>query len=159
MDIKIIGADEVISRKGGGKRHGAKYADYAAALKPHVEWLDDQIENSEDGAIRVKLADFAKACGKVMKKVVNGEVVPNAPGLDPTSLGWGFKYVLFHAGFGLTMGKIDDGQPVMVIRKKVDGEMLPASLAKYDAQNKIGVTAENGDGGETGEEETGEDQN
>ncbi len=159
MDVEIYSAEDVIARRGkGGKRAGAKYADYAAAIKPHLEWLREQIEGSEDGMIRVKLADFAKACGKTMKKVVGGKVVDGSAGLDPTSLGWGFKYVLFHAGYFFTLGKVGkvgDEQPVMIIRKKNEGDMLPRSLAKYDEENTVtGGTGETG--GEAGEGEAGE---
>lgn len=140
MEIQVYDASEIIARRGkGGKKGGAKYADYAAAIKPHLTWLDEQIDGATDKTVRVKLADFAKACGKNMKKVTNGEVVPGAVGLDPTSLGWGFKYVLYHAGFAFNMGKVEDGQPVMIIRKKTEGDVLPASLAKYDAAQAAGT--------------------
>lgn len=129
MDIKIIAADEVISRKGGGKKHGARYANYSKAIAPHLDWIKEQIAASKDGALRVKLADFAEACGFKMKKVVDGKAVDGKPGqLDPTSLGWGFKYSLFHAGIAYNMGKVDDGQPVMIMRTKTDADVLPVSL-------------------------------
>lgn len=143
MEIPIYGAEAVISRKGGGKKSGARYANYTKAVAPHIDWLKEQIEKSADGAIRVKLSDFAAACGMKMKKVVDGKVVEGTPGLDPTSVGWGFKYSLFHAGISYNMGKVEDGQPVMIMRNKVAGEELPKSL-----QDKAGtaVTPEtNGD--------------
>ena len=149
MEIPIYGAEAVISRKGGGKKHGARYANYTKAVEPHIEWIREQIEKSGDGAIRVKLSDFAAACGMKMKKVVDGKVVEGTPGLDPTSVGWGFKYALFHSGISYNMGKVEDGQPVMIMRNKVAGEELPKSL-----QDKTGtaVVAENG--GDTGTEGT-----
>ena len=138
MDIRIIGAEEVISKK-GGKKHGARYANYTKAIAPHLDWLKEQIAASKDGAIRIKLADFAAACGMKMKKVVEGKVVDGTPGLDPTSVGWGFKYSLYHAGISYNMGKVEDGQPVMIMREKVEGEELPKSLQD---KTGAGVTAE-----------------
>lgn len=144
MDIKIIPATEVLSRKGGGKKHGARYGNYTKAVAPHIEWLKEQIAESVasgDGAIRIKLADFAAECGMKMKKVIDGKTVEGTPGLDPTSVGWGFKYALFHAGIFASSGKIDDGQPVMILRAKTDADELPKSL-----QDKTVVTAEAGAG-------------
>jgi hypothetical protein len=146
MDIPIYGAEAVISRKGGGKKSGARYGNYTKAVAPHIDWLKEQIEKSGDGAIRIKLSDFAAACGMKMKKVTDGKVVDGTPGLDPTSVGWGFKYSLFHAGISYNMGKVEDGQPVMIMRLKVPGEELPKSLQD---KTTSGVTAETD---ETGEE-------
>lgn len=146
MNIQMFQADEVVSRRGrGGKKGSAKYADYAQAVKPHLEWLEEQINESSDNMIRVKLEEFSKACGKVMKKIVNGEVV-GTQGLDPTSLTWAYRYVLFHFGYVFTMGNVDDGQPVMIIRRRQDGDVLPASLAKYDrAKSGNEVDTDNAD--------------
>lgn len=152
MDIRIINAEEVISRKGGGKKHGARYANYTKAVAPHIDWLKEQIGNSKDGAIRIKLADFASACGMKMKKVADGKVVEGTPGLDPTSVGWGFKYSLFHAGISYNMGKVEDGQPVMIMRLKVEGDELPKSLQDKGAAGAgAGAVTEP----ESGEEEAG----
>ena len=148
MDIRIIGAEEVISRKGGGKKSGARYGSYTKAVQPHIDWLKEQIEKSKDGAIRIKLSDFATACGMKMKKVVDGKVVEGTAGLDPTSVGWGFKYALFHSGVAYNMGKVEDGQPVMIMRLKTEGDELPKSL-----QDKTGAGRAAGEaGGEAGEE-------
>jgi hypothetical protein len=153
MDIQVYEATDVVARRGkGGKKGGAKYADYAAAVKQHLPWLDEEIEKSVDKTIRVKLADFSKACGKIMKQIVNGEVKPGAQGLDPTSLVWAYKYVLYHAGFFFTTGKVEDGQPVMIIRKIREGDVLPASLAKYDAAVAAGTEI----GTQTGTDEESE---
>jgi hypothetical protein len=128
MELKLFEAEAVVSRKHGGKKSGARYGNYTKAIKPHLAWLNEQIDAAKDGTIRVKLADFAAATGFKMQKVVDGKVVENSGGLNPTSLGWGFKYSLFHSGITYNMGKVEDGQPVMIMRKKVDGDVLPASL-------------------------------
>lgn len=148
MKLQLYEADEVVSRKGRGKKSGARYANYSKAIGQHLDWLFEQIDGSKDGAIRVKLADFAAATGFKMQKVVEGKVVEGSNGLNPTSLGWGFKYALFHAGITYNMGKVEDGQPVMIMRRKLEGDVLPASL-----QDKKGAGAE---AEEVGEAETGE---
>src|SRR3972149_9993137 len=137
MDIRIIGAEEVISRKGGAKKSGARCGSYTKAVQPHIDWLKEQIEKSKDGAIRIKLSDFAAACGMKMQKVVDGKVVEGSVGLHPTSAGWGFKYSLFHAGITYNMGKVEDGQPVMIMRRKLEGDVLPASL--QDKKGAVGA--------------------
>ena len=153
MNLQLYEADEIVSRKGGkGKKSGARYGNYSKAIKTHLDWLFEQIDNSKDGAIRVKLADFAGATGFKMQKVVEGKVVDGTPGLNPTSLGWGFKYSLFHAGISYNMGKVEDGQPVMIMRRKMDGDILPASL-----QDKTATTAAVAET-ETEETETGEEK-
>lgn len=128
MNLQLYEAGEVVSGKRGGKKHGARYGNYTKAVAPHMGWLFEQIDASADKAIRVKLADFATATGFKMQKVVDGKVVEGTPGLNPTSLGWGFKYSLYHAGISYNMGKVEDGQPVMIMRRKVEGDVLPASL-------------------------------
>jgi hypothetical protein len=148
MNLQLYEAGEVISRKGGGKKHGARYANYSKAIGAHLDWLFEQIDASKDKTIRIKLADFAGATGFKMQKVTDGKVVEGTPGLNPTSLGWGFKYSLYHAGITYNMGKVEDGQPVMIMRRKVEGDMLPASL-----QEKKGAVAETEETAAEGEEE------
>jgi len=80
-----------------------------------------------------------------MQKVVEGKAVDEPGKLNPTSLGWGFKYSLFHAGIMYNMGKVEDGQPVMIMRRKVDSDVLPVSL-----QDKKAAGA--GEAGTEGEE-------
>ena len=138
MNLQLYEAEAVISRKGGkGKKSGARYGNYSKAIKTHLDWLFEQIDASKDGAIRIKLSDFAAATGFKIQKVVDGKVVDGTPGLNPTSLGWGFKYSLFHSGIAFNLGKVEDGQPVMIMRRKMDGDVLPASL-----QDKKAVEAE-----------------
>ena len=151
MNLKLFEAEDVVSRRHGGKKSGARYANYSKAIQPHLDWLNEQIEKSPDKTIRIKLEDFAKATGFKMQKVTEGKVVEGSGGLNPTSLGWGFKYSLYHAGITYNMGKVEDGQPVMIMRKKVDGDVLPASLQ----DKKVGLA---GAGAETEVEETGPEE-
>ena len=40
MDIKIYESVDVLARKGrGGKKSGARYANYTKAIQKHLEWL------------------------------------------------------------------------------------------------------------------------
>ena len=150
MDIKIIDAGEIISRRGGGgRKSGARYGNYTKAIAPHLDWLKEQIAESDDGMIRIKLADFANECGMKMKKVVSGKAV-DGTGLDPVSVGWGFKYALYHAGIVFTTGKVDDGQPVLIMRMKIEGDELPKSLQDKTEGEGVDETGEGVD--ETGGE-------
>ena len=151
MNLKLYEAGEIVSRKGHGKKNGARYAKYAVAIQEHLSWLFEQIDASKDGVIRVKLADFAAATGFKMQKVTEGNIVEGTPGLNPTSLGWGFKYSLFHSGIAFTLGKVEDGQPVMIMRKKVEGDVLPTSL-----QDKEDTTVETDKTDETETTDAGE---
>jgi hypothetical protein len=156
MNIKLYEAEDVISKKGGGKKHGARYAGYTKAITEHLPWLFEKIAEDKDGIIRVKLADFAAACHMKMQKVTDGKVVEGSAGLNPTSLGWGFKYALFHAGIAYNMGKVDDGQQVMIMKKRVEGDVLPASLQEKTAGAATGAAGEETETetGEAGTEET-----
>jgi hypothetical protein len=153
MELKLFEAEDVVSRRHGGKKAGARYGNYSKAIQPHLNWLNEQIAGSKDGAIRIKLEDFAKATGFKMQKVKEGKVVEGSGGLNPTSLGWGFKYSLYHAGITYNMGKVEDGQPVMIMRKKVDGDVLPTSLQDKKVGGAVVETEE-----ETGPEEETEEE-
>lgn len=156
MDIKIYDAEAVISKKGGGRKSGVRYANYTKAIAPHIEWLLEQIEKSADDAIRVKVADFAAATGFKMQKVVDGHAV-SGPGLNPTSVTWGFKYSLFHSGIVFTVGKVEDGQPVMIMRRKAEGDELPASLKDKTDESVLEGTDETDKNDETDGIEDNED--
>jgi hypothetical protein len=153
MELQLYEAEDVTSRRRGGKKTGTRYANYSRAIQQHLAWLNDQIDAAKDHTIRVKLDDFAKACGFKMQKVKDGKVVEGSPGLNPTSLGWGFKYALFHAGITYNMGKVEDGQPVMIMRKKVEGDELPTSLQDKKAEGEEIEEEGTETEGEPGEEE------
>jgi len=152
MKLQLFEAEDVVSRKHGGKKSGARYGNYSRAIKEHLPWLFEKIDEAKDHTIRVKLSDFADATGFKMQKVVEGKAVDEPGKLNPTSLGWGFKYSLFHAGIMYNMGKVEDGQPVMIMRRKVDSDVLPVSL-----QDKKAAGAAGTEGGETGAGEIGDE--
>ena len=151
MSLKLYDSADVISRKGGGgKKSGARYPAYTKGVTKVLDFLNGAIEESKDGYARVKLADLAAEAGMKMKTVVEGKAVDNAPGLHPTSVGWGFKYALFNAGIYATSAKVGDGQPILVMRKKQEGDELPKSLQD---KNATGAVTEESETGEPGEEE------
>ncbi len=136
MSIPIVSASDVLAKRGkGGKKGGPRYQKYTDALKPHLSFIEETIENDADGIARIRLEDLADACGMQMKTIKNGEVDQTSGGLDPTSLGWGLKYALFQAGYAFTQGTVGDNKdPVLLIRRKTEKDVLPKSLqAKTDA--------------------------
>lgn len=139
MEIKLFEPEDMKTGRGGGKKGGGeRYAKYKTAIAPHVEFLKEGISESKDGNVRVRVADLAKAMGMV--------------GKHETSIYWGLKYVLFGEGLVVTTGQTKDGEPVLIMREKVEGDVLPASLTKH-----LGTGGKAGETGETGEEEAGEE--
>lgn len=149
MDIKLYEANDVVGRK-GGKKSGVRYAKYAKPVGEHLDWLFEQIDASKDKTIRIKLSEFAKECGFDIQKLKDGKAVPG-PGLNPTSVAWGFKYVLFHAGIMTHAGKVGDGQPIMIMTRVVEGDALPASLQDDVEVSETSETDEIGETDETDE--------
>jgi hypothetical protein len=134
MDIKLFEPEDMKTGRGGGKKgSGVKYAKYGNAIAPHLGFLRDGIANAKDGSVRVKVEDLAKAMGMT--------------GKHETSIYWGLKYVLFGEGLVVTTGQTKANEPVLVIREKKEGDILPASLTKHMA-TETGKTAAG-----TGEEE------
>lgn len=118
MDIKLFEAEDMKTGRGGGKRGtGEKYAKYKSAVAPHIGFLKEGIAAAKDGSIRVRVADLAKAMGMT--------------GKHETSIYWGLKYTLFAEGLVVTTGQTKDNEPVLVIREKQEGDVLPASLTKH----------------------------
>lgn len=133
MDIKLFEPEDMKTGRGGGKKGtGERYSKYRNAVAPHVVFLKEKIAASKDESIRVRVTDIAKAMGMV--------------GKHETSIYWGLKYVLFGEDIVVTTGQTKDNEPVLVMRKKQEGDTLPASLTKH-----MGVS-----GGEAGEAEAGE---
>ena len=142
MDIKLFDASEMKTGRGGGKRGtGEKYAKYKTAIAPHVEFLKNAIEDSADGTIRVAVTDLAKSMGMT--------------GRHETSIYWGLKYVLFHEGIVVTTGQTKDGSPVLIMRNKVEGDVLPESLTRSPGEKKSAAAEKAGAGaaGSAGSEE------
>lgn len=118
MDIKLFEAEDMKTGRGGGKRGtGEKYAKYKSAVAPHVAFLKEGIAAAKDGSIRVRVTDLAKAMGMT--------------GKHETSIYWGLKYTLFAEGIVVTTGQTKDNEPVLVMREKQEGDVLPASLTKH----------------------------
>ena len=118
MDIKLFEPEDMKTGRGGGKKgSGEKYAKYRSAVAPHVAFLKEGIAAAKDGSIRVRVADLAKAIGMT--------------GKHETSIYWGLKYVLFAEDLVVTTGQTKDNEPVLIIREKKEGDILPASLTKH----------------------------
>ncbi len=118
INIPLIDVDEVKTGRGGGKRGGGKkYAKYDAAIETLMPWIKESVDGAKDGTIRVRVEDLAKNMG--------------ITGKHETSIYWGTKFVLFGRGYVVTTGQTKAGDPVLLIRAKKDGDVLPASLAKH----------------------------
>ena len=118
ISIPLFEVEDMKTGRGGGKRGtGQKYAKYGAAIEPTIPFLEESIEASKDGTIRVRVTDIAKQM--------------NMAGKHETSIYWGLKFTLFQKGFVVNTGQTLKGDPVLVIRRKKDGDVLPQSLAKH----------------------------
>ena len=118
MDIKLFEPEDMKTGRGGGKKgSGEKYAKYRSAVAPHIGFLKEGIAGAKDGSIRVRVTDLAKAMGMT--------------GKHETSIYWGLKYVLFAEDLVVTTGQTKDNEPVLIIREKKEGDILPASLTKH----------------------------
>ena len=118
IEIPLVDVGDVKTGRGGGKRGtGQKYAKYGAAAEPLVGFFKDSIAASADGTIRVKIADLQSQMGMT--------------GKHETSIYWGLKFTLFQKGIVVTTGQTKGGDPVLIMREKKEGDVLPASLAKH----------------------------
>lgn len=118
MEIKLFEPEDMKTGRGGGKKgSGEKYSKYRNAIAPHVGFLREGIAGAKDGSIRVRVTDLAKAMGMT--------------GKHETSIYWGLKYTLFAEGLVVTTGQTKDNEPVLIIREKKEGDVLPASLTKH----------------------------
>jgi hypothetical protein len=118
MDIKLFEPEDMKTGRGGGKKgSGERYSKYKNAVGPHVAFLKEGISGAKDGSIRVRVADLSKAMGMT--------------GKHETSIYWGLKYTLFAEGIVVTTGQTKDNEPVLIMREKKEGDVLPASLTKH----------------------------
>ena len=130
MELKLFEPEDMKTGRGGGKKGtGERYTKYKNAIAPQLSFLKDGIAGSKDGSIRVRVVDLAKAMGMV--------------GKHETSIYWGLKYVLFSEGLIVTTGQTKDNEPVLIMRSKKEGDLLPASLTKH-----MGGVGKAGDAGE-----------
>lgn len=128
MDIKLFEPEDMKTGRGGGKKGtGEKYAKYRAAIAPHVAFLKQGIEESKDKQIRVAVDDLAKTMGMA--------------GKHETSIYWGLKYTLFAEGIVVTTGQTKDGDAVLIMRERKEGDILPASLTKNQGSTGAGTGA------------------
>lgn len=126
MTMELIGIDEVKAGRGTGS-NGEKYAKYAVAIAPHVNWLKEQIDASETGLIRVRSKDVAATMGEDFVK------------RNATSIYWGLKYSLFQKGIVVDTGTLKTGDKLLAMRYAKEGDKLPPSLTKK-AEAKVEKT-------------------
>lgn len=128
MAIELVEANDVKTGRGGGnKGKGERYSKYVQALGKHVDWIKESIDESKDGKARIKSADLAKTMGLHLRKDEKGE------GLSATALYWGVKYAAFKKNLVVTNGITKStSEPLLIFRHKIDGDILPASLAKEE---------------------------
>jgi hypothetical protein len=124
MAINLIDAEDVRSGRHGVAK-GIRYGKYAEAINSHVPQLKEQI--AKHNVIRVRISDIANEMG--------GEFTKK----NATSIYWGLKYVLFDQGIVVGNATHKTGDKLLVMRKRVDGDVLPASLAKNDDDKDVGV--------------------
>jgi hypothetical protein len=85
----------------------AKYLD---ALKPNIEFINNEIEKSPDGFVRVRIKDIANAMNMTEQQLI--------------SIYKDFKYTLFQEGIFVTTGKTRADEPIFAMRKKMEGDTL-----------------------------------
>jgi hypothetical protein len=117
MAVPLVSIEEVQTGR-GGKTKGEKYGKYAQSIAKDVIWLKDQIAESPDKKIRIKVRDIANAMG--------GEFVKKSD----TAIYWGLKFVLFHEGIVVDTGTAKDKSKLLVMRTATPEDKLPPSLAK-----------------------------
>lgn len=116
MPIELIGIEEVVGRIRTKKEKYGKYVDH---LKKHIEWIKENVRESKDGHIRMKVKDLAKEMG------------PEFVERDERSIYNGVRYVLFNEGIVVDFGAHKDGNKLLIMRLATDADQLPPSLAKY----------------------------
>ena len=135
--IELVSEEDVVHGRGKGKGRtkGQKYGKYMKAIAPQLDWINGQIQQSNDGTIRMKVRDIAKEMGKDFATK------------HETSIYWGLKYSLFQEGIVVDMSTHKDGEKVLVMRDATDDDRLPQSLAKYleEAEVEVGEVGEVGD--------------
>lgn len=117
MAVPLVSIEEVQTGR-GGKTKGEKYGKYAQSIAKDVIWLKDQIAESPDKKIRIKVRDMANAMG--------GEFIKKSD----TAIYWGLKFVLFHEGIVVDTGTAKDKSKLLVMRMGTEKDELPPSLAK-----------------------------
>lgn len=131
VGLQLVDVDDVKTgrggRSGGGKKGGkSTYSAYGKAIESYIPFLMESIAKSKDGVIRVKTSEIAK-------QMDNGRM-GNFSKKNPTTIYWGLKYSLYGVGkdkgIVVMTGKHNDGSPVLVMREREKGDVLPDSLLK-----------------------------
>lgn len=106
--------------------HTLKYAIYAQAIAPHIQWFKDMIQETSDKKVRVAVADVAKEMGPEFEKKSDKELY------------WGLKTVLFYDGIVVTIGKSKmDGSTVLIMRCATPEDSYPKTISDFKCQRLI----------------------
>lgn len=87
--LKLVGRNLLSKRK----HKYWRYARYSDAIKNHLEWIIENLENSKNGHISVRVNDITKEMG------------PNFSGRNCTLIFPGLRYALFEEGIIIEIGK------------------------------------------------------
>lgn len=118
MNIELVTSKDLKSGR-GSRSKGVKYGKYARAIEKHIPWLKAEIEKSPEHEIIIKNEDMRKELGREFEK------------LNPTSVYWALKYVLFLKGIVVGNGTHKTGEKVLIFSAGDENDKLPPSLNKY----------------------------
>ncbi len=116
--VPLVGKEDVITGKRGGKAPGEKYGKYAKAIEKLVPFLKNSIKESEDGTIRIKLSEIVKT--------MRGDFGNKTE----SAVKWALEFTLFQKDIWISSAKHKDGETVLVMRARNENDKLPASLDK-----------------------------
>lgn len=83
-----------------------KYAVYIGATNRDISWIKQEIENSSDKILRVRIKDMATRLGPMFEK------------LEEMSIFWGIKYALYPEGINIDTGIEKDTNARLLVMKK-----------------------------------------
>lgn len=115
MVVELVGEQDVKTKK--GKTKGEKYAKYAQSIAKNISWIKQQVNESPDGKIRLKIGDVKSDMGQAFEK------------LSDKAVYWGLRFVLFHEGLVVETGLHKDGDRLLMIRMGTPNDKLPHSLS------------------------------
>lgn len=99
---------------------GDIFAKIGIAIAPYVQAMKNDIAKSKDGYIRFLVKDITNVMVMTGLKI-------GMTGFE-NSVYWGLKYNLFLDGIVVTLGHTQDKEPVLVLRSRVESDVLPESL-------------------------------
>lgn len=80
------------------------------AVKPYIEYFKAAIEDSRDGFARIRVKDLAEKIGMNEQQLISNFL--------------NLKYYLFQEGIFVITGKTTKDEPILSLRKKMEGDTL-----------------------------------